>query len=121
MRYAVAVERGLSRYATEDEVEEMCAVFLGRVDVRAKGKDRCYWACCKRRASLRGLCRSHYEVFRRGRFTLFLGYAPLEERERLYRTVMQIAERHGRSVNDVLAILIDEGALQYRRRSGSEK
>lgn len=121
VRYAAAVERGLPRYATEDEVEERSTWIPALEVAPEKAKDRCYWAGCRRRASIRGLCRSHYEVFRRGRFALFLGHAPLEERERLYRTVMQIAERHGRSVNDVLAILIDEGALQYRKRGGCEK
>ncbi len=124
VRYAVAVERGLSRYATEEEISEgpsgrlACGPGEGRP---VKGSDRCYWAGCRRRASLRGLCRSHYELFRRGRFALFLGHAPLDGREQLYRTVMEIAERYDRTVNDVLAILIDEGALQYRRRVGREK
>jgi hypothetical protein len=76
----------------------------------------CWWRGCFRKVHTRGLCKSHYTIFHAGRLTVWLNHTGLDAREELYRTIMRMASEHQITLRDALAILVDEGAVQYRKR-----
>ncbi len=110
--HRVRYVRFLDGHGAEPPPEEIIVM-----ETRHRGHaPTCWWHQCDRAPHCRGLCRSHYAIFSAGRITVWLNHTGLDEREQLYRTIMRLSEDHQKSVKDAVVFLIDEGAVQYRKR-----
>jgi hypothetical protein len=86
--------------------------------VQKQENKTCWWSACVRPARSRGLCRTHYRYFHNAKITAWLKDTGLEDREKLFRTVMRVADDHKLPWQEAVLILLDEGAVQYRKRMG---
>lgn len=77
----------------------------------------CWWAACERPARSHGLCNTHYRYFTNAKISVWLKDTTLESREGLFRTIMKCANKHKIPWQEAVLILLDEGAVQYRKRS----
>jgi hypothetical protein len=84
--------------------------------VQKQETETCWWSACVRPARSRGLCRTHYRYFHNAKITVWLKDTTLESREKLFRTIMKCANDHKIHWQEAALILLDEGAVQYRKR-----